>query len=35
MGLIMEKEQSYKDAAQHYEYAWKFSNRSSPVIGEV
>ena len=27
MGYIMEKESSYKDAAQHYEQAWKFSNK--------
>ena len=27
MGFIMEKESSYKDAAQHYEQAWKFSNK--------
>ncbi len=27
MGFIMEKESSYKDAAQHYELAWKFSNK--------
>ncbi len=27
MGFIMEKESSYKDAAQHYELAWKYSNK--------
>ena len=30
MGFIMEKESSYKDAAQHYEMAWKFSNKANP-----
>ena len=29
----MEKESSYKDAAQHYEQAWKFSNKASPAVG--
>ncbi|XP_076366451.1 LOW QUALITY PROTEIN: tetratricopeptide repeat protein 21B-like [Tachypleus tridentatus] len=33
MGFIMEKEQSYKDASQHYEVAWKQSNKANPVIG--
>lgn len=33
MGFIMEKEQSYKDAAYHYEQAWKFSNNANPMIG--
>ena len=33
MGYIMEKESSYKDAAQHYEQAWRYSNRSNPTIG--
>ncbi|XP_072455054.1 tetratricopeptide repeat protein 21A isoform X3 [Notamacropus eugenii] len=33
MGLIMEKEQSYKDAASNYELAWKYSNRANPSIG--
>ena len=32
-GYIMEKESSYKDAAQHYEHAWKYSNKSNPAIG--
>ena len=27
MGLVMEKEQSYRDAADHYEQAWKFEVR--------
>ncbi len=34
MGFIMEKEQSYKDAAFNYENAWKNSNESNPAIGE-
>ncbi|XP_036594734.1 tetratricopeptide repeat protein 21A isoform X2 [Trichosurus vulpecula] len=33
MGLIMEKEQSYKDAASNYELAWKYSNQANPSIG--
>lgn len=33
MGYIMEKESSYRDAAAHYEKAWKYSNRSNPAVG--
>ncbi|XP_070546763.1 tetratricopeptide repeat protein 21B-like [Ptychodera flava] len=33
MGFIMEKEQSYKDAAMNYEKAWKYGNQNSPTIG--
>ncbi|XP_041371664.1 tetratricopeptide repeat protein 21B-like [Gigantopelta aegis] len=33
MGFIMEKEQSYKDAAHNYENAWKYGNKNNPVIG--
>ena len=33
MGLIKEKEQSYVDAATHYEKAHKLSNKKSPSIG--
>ncbi|KAK1171978.1 tetratricopeptide repeat protein 21B-like isoform X1 [Acipenser oxyrinchus oxyrinchus] len=33
LGFIMEKEQSYKDAASNYEMAWKYSNRVNPAIG--
>ena len=33
MGFIMEKEQSYKNAAINYENAWKFTNESNPAIG--
>ena len=33
MGFIMEKESSYKDAANHYEAAWRFSNQANPTIG--
>jgi tetratricopeptide repeat protein 21B len=33
MGYIMEKEQSYRDAADHYEFAWKMENESNPSIG--
>ena len=33
MGFIMEKESSYKDAAQHYEQAWRYSNKSNPAVG--
>ncbi|XP_052258735.1 tetratricopeptide repeat protein 21B-like isoform X2 [Dreissena polymorpha] len=32
-GFIMEKEQSYKDAALNYENAWKYGNKNNPVIG--
>ena len=35
MGFIMEKEQSYKDAAYYYENAWSNSNESNPAIGNV
>ncbi|KAL3836422.1 hypothetical protein ACJMK2_021855 [Sinanodonta woodiana] len=33
MGFVMEKEQSYKDAAINYEMAWKYGNKNNPVIG--
>ena len=33
MGLIKEKEQSYIDAAGHYERAWKLYNEKDPAIG--
>ncbi|XP_042234768.1 tetratricopeptide repeat protein 21B-like [Homarus americanus] len=33
MGFIMEKEQSYRDAAYNYEQAWKFSGSTNPMIG--
>ncbi|GCC22011.1 hypothetical protein chiPu_0000395 [Chiloscyllium punctatum] len=33
MGYIMEKEQSYKDAATNYELAWKYCNQTNPTIG--
>ncbi|XP_050699357.1 tetratricopeptide repeat protein 21B-like [Eriocheir sinensis] len=33
MGFIMEKEQSYRDAAYNYEQAWKFSSNTNPMIG--
>lgn len=33
MGFIMEREQSYKDAAANYELAWKYSHYASPAIG--
>lgn len=35
MGYIMEKEQSYKDAAQYYESAWKQGSQNNPAIGSV
>lgn len=34
MGFIMEKEQSYRDAAYNYEQAWKFSGNTNPMIGK-
>jgi len=33
MGAIMEREQSYKDAADHYEKAWKHENQASAQVG--
>lgn len=33
MGLIMEKEQAYRDAADNYEHSWRYMNESSPSIG--
>ncbi|XP_040850864.1 tetratricopeptide repeat protein 21A isoform X1 [Ochotona curzoniae] len=33
MGFIMEKEQSYTDAATNYELAWKYSHHASPAVG--
>lgn len=31
-GAIMEREQSYKDAAEHYEKAWKHENQASAQV---
>lgn len=33
MGLIMEKEQSFRDAADNYEHAWHYMNESSATVG--
>ncbi|GIL85609.1 hypothetical protein Vretimale_13293 [Volvox reticuliferus] len=33
MGQIMEREQAYKDAADHYENAWKHENQASAQVG--
>ncbi|XP_056375625.1 tetratricopeptide repeat protein 21A isoform X2 [Hyla sarda] len=33
LGFIMEKEQSYKDAAESYKLAWEYSSQSSPAVG--
>ncbi|XP_036900451.1 tetratricopeptide repeat protein 21B [Sturnira hondurensis] len=33
MGYIMEKEQTYSDAALNYEMAWKHGNRTNPAVG--
>ena len=33
IGQVMEREQSYMDAAEHYERSWKFSAESSPAVG--
>ena len=33
LGLIMEKEQSYRDAADNYEHAFHFMNESSAPVG--
>lgn len=35
MGFIMEKEQSYKDAATNYELAWKYGHHANPAIGKA
>ncbi|XP_003447380.1 tetratricopeptide repeat protein 21B [Oreochromis niloticus] len=32
-GYIMEKEQSFRDAALNYEMAWKHGNQTNPTIG--
>ncbi|KAJ8418795.1 hypothetical protein AAFF_G00002940 [Aldrovandia affinis] len=33
LGFIVENEQSYKDAADYYELAWKYTNRVNPATG--
>ena len=33
-GFVSEKDQAYKDAAFYYDKAWKYSNFSSPALGE-
>lgn len=33
LGQMFEREQSYKDAADHYESAWKLDAQSSPALG--
>ena len=33
LGSIMEREMSYRDAAEHYENAWKFEAEASPAVG--
>jgi len=33
MGVIMEKEQSYKDAAECYEKSWNFEHQASASVG--
>lgn len=33
MGLIKEKEQAYVEAANHYEQAWRLSNKRNPTVG--
>jgi tetratricopeptide repeat protein 21B len=33
LGYIMEKEQSYRDAADNYENAWKMGGESDPAVG--
>lgn len=34
LGFISEKDQAYKDAANNYENAWRFSHFASPAVGE-
>ena len=33
LGGIMEREQAYRDAAEHYERAFKFEHELSPTVG--
>ncbi|KAJ1556724.1 Tetratricopeptide repeat protein 21B, partial [Cladochytrium tenue] len=33
LGLIMEKEASYRDAADHYDRAWRLDRESNPATG--
>lgn len=33
LGYILEKEQAYREAAVHFESAWKMTNQNSPVVG--
>ena len=33
MGHIMENEQSYKDAAEYYENAWKYDSETTAAVG--
>lgn len=33
LGQILEKSQSYQDAAQKYENAWRHTNEASPSVG--
>merc|ERR1719487_2537924 len=33
LGVVKEKEMSYKDAASHYENAWKYENEASAAVG--
>ena len=35
MGFIMEKENSFKDAATHYEAAWRYSNKVMELLEGV
>lgn len=33
MGVVKEKETAYRDAAAHYENAWKYENETSASVG--
>jgi tetratricopeptide repeat protein 21B len=33
LGFTFEKDNAFKDAADHYENAWKYTNQASPAIG--
>ena len=33
LGMIKEKEMSYRDAAAHYENAWKYDSEASAAVG--
>ena len=34
MGAVAEKNNSYEEAAQHYDTAWKILNKQDPAVGK-